>query len=148
MNLKSQLLSLLQDGWKLTGDLAKSNLDFTRFLKTPEKIVQPQVAVGQFIESVEPLGGRTDDFLEVKAKGKVHLQIKSVDQEESNMQDAEDQLDLMIEEVRRILAQETLPSEWDSAYPSEPKGLDPIGSPPLLQNEITVFVYYIKTYGG
>lgn len=149
MNLKKQLVELLEEKWNLTQEtVKKENVDFTRFPKNPEKIVKPQVLVGNFVEPTSPLGGRVDNFLEVKALGTVSLLVKSVDQSDENKEVAEDNMDLMEEEVSRILAEETLPSSWDSAYVSEPKSLDPEGSPPLLQQVLTVFVYYIKTYGG
>jgi len=146
MNLKKQLYDLLYSNWSLTGDLIKKKVDFGRHSKVPQQIVKPQVVIGNFTDVIVPLGSSTDNFLEGKAKGTVSLQVKAKDKTQEKKVEAEDLLDLMEEEVKRIVAKSTKPSDWDSAYVESGEILDPEGDPPLLQEIVKVFVYYIRTF--
>jgi len=147
LNLKDQLYDLLVNEWALTEvGLTASDVEFGRFLKDPEKISKPQVRVVRFDDRCEPLGGSSANFLEGNAYITIHLQFKSVDLTESNLTSAEDNVDKMEDEVRRILAQSTLPSGWIDAYVSRSELSVPTGYPPIIENVVTVRVYYVKTY--
>ena len=148
MNLKKQLYDLIVENWGLTGDLTKTKVDFSRHSKVPQEIVKPQVVIGNFTDVIVPLGTSADNFLEGKAKGTVNLQVKASDKTLTKKTEAEDLLDLMEEEIKRIVAKSTLPEDWDSAYVESGEILDVEGDPPLLQEIVKVFVYYIKVYGS
>jgi len=147
LNLKDQLYNLLYDNWALTDPgLTKTDIEFGRFRQDVEKISKPQVRVVTFDDRREPLAGSSANFLEGFADITVYLQVKSVDLTESNLSSAEDNVDKMEEEVRRILAQSALPSGWVDAYVSRSVLSVPTGYPPIIENVVTVRVYYVKTY--
>jgi len=144
-DFEKQLKDLLEENWALTGDLAKSKIDFHYGYKTPDQILKPQVQVGYFRHS-QILHSAEDD-IEGDAELSVTLIYKAKLDSPEEIESAKANRVLMRDEVERILGiSGALPSEWEYAFVSSFENADLADEePPIIRAVLNVMVKYIKT---
>jgi len=143
---ESELKTLLETEWSLTNDYAKENIRFHRGYVDPKIIRKPQIIIGHVRANQSLLPEISISQLEGDYRASITVYVWCKDRAIESQESAKDGKWTMMEEIQRILAKETLPSEWQWAYVEAHENRDePLLEPPLMGEHLIVFIKYVRT---